>query len=440
MLALPSEGQDILRLLLLLEHKTTDVRIIYSIGISLYTFAVHVASPFNVKARQMCEGWRRWREKIPSAKLDGQRVAWFHASSLGEFEQARPIIEAYNRHFPDHRIVVTFFSPSGYEIRKNYNLAATVMYLPPDTRRNARDLIRLIHPDVSFFVKYDFWFNYIHQLDKASTPTYLVDAIFRPTQYFFKWYGRWFAKQLKCYTHFFVQNEESVSLLNSVGITQATLTGDTRFDRVDDIAKQSKQYPVVERFVGNGVPVLMAGSSWEPDEENIKKFLATYSKPLKTILAPHVISESHLQSIEKLFGADNCVRYSALNKNDAQAELFQRPVLIIDNIGMLSSLYRYATIAYIGGGFGKGIHNTLEAAIFGIPVCFGPNHTKFQEAQDLMACGAAKSYDIPQDLQAILRDWLDNSQSYTSSANASKQYMHSRLGATNTIMERILHQ
>ena len=412
------------------------MRILYSLAIGIYALGVRCASLFNGKAAQMRKGWRHWSEAFPKEKLNGARVAWFHASSLGEFEQARPVMELFRRKHPKYKVVLTFFSPSGYEVRKNYDGADIVCYLPPDTRLNARKLMQVMHPDIVFFVKYDFWFNYLQALQRRGTPTYLFSAIFRPRQYFFKWYGGWFAAQLQSYRHIFVQNEESVKLLRNVCVNHCSIAGDTRFDRVSDIARQAKIFPAVERFAGD-TPVLMAGSSWEPDEENIQRFVERWEMPLKVILAPHMIGESHLENIEQLFKTENCVRYSQLDTPDADESLFGRKVLIIDNIGMLSSLYRYATVSYIGGGFGKGIHNTLEAAVFGCPVCFGPNHSKFQEAKELLQCGGAKTYKTADELCETLSQWFGDNGSRDKASEACTEYMRSHTGATNTIMDKI---
>ena len=352
------------------------MRLLYSFGIRLYQIGVYVASLWNPKAKQMVHGWQRFFEKIPTERIEQGRTAWFHASSLGEFEQARPVLERFKKMHPDYTICLTFFSPSGYEVRKDYKEADFVCYLPMDTCHNAREFVRLINPTVAFFVKYDFWFNYLHELEKHKVPTYIFSAIFRQDQYFFKSYGRWFRNQLGCFTHIFVQNRESEELLHHFrGVTHCSVAGDTRFDRVHEIAQTAKQFPEIETFVDNK-PVLMVGSSWEPDEVHIKRFVDTYKGDFKLILAPHVISESHLESIEKLFGKDKCVRYTEI----ATPNLQDRQVLIINNFGMLSSLYQYARVAIIGGGFGQGIHNILEALTFGKPVVFGPNYGKFQEA------------------------------------------------------------
>lgn len=412
------------------------MRILYSLAIGFYAFGVRCASLFNGKAALMRKGWQHWDRQFPKEKLNGKKTAWFHASSLGEFEQARPVLEAFRSKHPEYKIVLTFFSPSGYEVRKNYEGADIVCYLPPDTRRNAQKLMQLMHPDIALFVKYDFWFNYLEALRRRVTPTYLFSAIFRRDQYFFKWYGSWFAKQLQIYRHIFVQNDESVKLLRNICVNRCSIVGDTRFDRVNDIAKQAQRFDAVEQFIGTS-PVLMAGSSWQPDEEMILKFVEQYDKPLKVILAPHQIGENHLQQIEKMFASYKCVRYSSLIAPDADNAAKQGDILVIDNIGLLSSLYRYATVAYIGGGFGRGIHNTLEAAIFAIPVCFGPNYGKFQEARDLLACGGAKSYRTAPELCTILTEWFDSDTSRRSASEACRTYMQSSIGATEKIINTL---
>lgn len=412
------------------------MRTIYSVAIGFYALAARMAACFNKKASLMTKGWREWEKTLNSKRetLDSSPVAWFHAASLGEFEQARPVLEQFRKEHPEYKVLLTFFSPSGYEIRKNYDGADAICYLPPDTRRNARKLIQLAHPDIAFFVKYEFWFNYLKVLQDKSIPTYLFSAIFRPKQFFFRWYGGWFSRQLKSYRHIFVQNEESLNLLRSIGITECSITGDTRFDRVDQIARQAKSFPEIEKFLGTS-PVLMAGSSWEPDEENLKPFITAHPE-IKVIIAPHMIGEEHLKSIETLFGKDNCIRYSALINSQLTIDNSPR-TLIIDNIGMLSSLYRYATVAYIGGGFGRGIHNTLEAAVFGCPVCFGPNHTKFQEAMGLLDCGGAKSYTSAAQLSDILTQWFTDNEALKKASTACNIFMNKNLGSTEAILENI---
>ena len=412
------------------------MRILYSIGIGFYAFAVRLAAPFNTKARQLAAGWHGWRRKVPFDTLKGYKVAWFHASSLGEFEQARPVMESFRQKHPNYKVCLTFFSPSGYEIRKNYAGADVVCYLPPDTRRNAKALIGLMHPDVAFFVKYDFWFNILEQLHSHKIATFLFSAIFRPSQYFFHSYGQWFARQLQCYSHIFVQNDESAALLKNIGIDQVSMAGDTRFDRVVDIANNAKPIATIDNFLKmcNCDKVVVAGSSWEPDESNIKAFLDVYNKPLALILAPHVINESHIRGIEHLFGDDKCVRFSQIKDIDSYEIVHGKSILIIDNIGMLSSIYQYATVAYIGGGFGKGIHNILEATAYGTPVCFGPNYLKFKEACDMIACGGAQSYSTSEELVPILSSWLDDKDARNKAITMCRNVMDHEIGSTKKIM------
>ena len=408
------------------------MRTFYTLGIYFYTLGIRLAALFGHRnARLMVRGWR-----VESGEwgVESGEWVWFHAASLGEFEQARPVLEAYRQRHPDHKVLLTFFSPSGYEVRNNYPLADRVAYLPMDTPRNARRLLDAYRPVAAFFVKYEFWYNYLHALRRRQIPTYLFSAIFRPEQYFFRPYGRWFLKQIRlCYRHIFVQNEASLQLLTRHGIN-ATLAGDTRFDRVHQIAQAAEPDAVVERWLaGHDGPVVVGGSTWPPDEELLAKFKIQDSK-LKLILAPHVISEEHLQQVEKLF--PDSIRYSQLKQSANQA-IKQSQVLIIDNIGLLSKLYRYATVAYIGGGFGVGIHNTLEAVAFGKPVLFGPNYGKFQEAKDLIACGGGFAHSDTATLETHLTPLLGDPQVLQRASEACRQYMAQNLGSTHKILDTI---
>lgn len=420
------------------------MRILYTIGIYGYTLGVRIASPFNQKARQMVRGWKESFAKLPQAPADGEKRAWFHASSLGEFEQARPVLEKFRREHPEYKICVTFFSPSGYEVRKNYPEADFICYLPMDTPSNARRFVEQLRPSVAFFVKYDFWFNYLNQLALRNVPTFIFSAIFRPNQYFFKGYGKWFRRQLgRCFTHLFVQNEESLELLRSHGITQVSIAGDTRFDRVHAIAQDARRFEEVEQFLSQHPDnkVLLAGSSWEPDEALIKQYLDHKGEKLTLILAPHVISESHIATIISLFGKEDCTRYSQIGKgchgNTPQfptSNSQSSKVLIIDNIGMLSSLYRYADVAYIGGGFGRGIHNTLEAITFGKPVVFGPNYRKFKEACDIIALKGGFAHCNYSELAKHLDSLLDNPETYREASETCTQYLNDNLGSSDLIL------
>ncbi len=411
------------------------MRALYSFGIRCYALGVRIASPFNVKARQMVDGWRQTFGRLTVAPVGKDRTAWFHASSLGEFEQARPVIEGFHKRHPEYKICVTFFSPSGYEVRKNYAEADFVSYLPMDTPANASRFVNLLHPTVVFFVKYDFWFNYLDQLRRRNIPTFIFSAIFRPDQYFFKWYGGWYLRHLqKCFAHLFVQNGESQKLLQQHGVEQVSIAGDTRFDRVNAIAQGAKRFEEIEQFLSlhGGTKVLLAGSSWEPDERNLKLYMDHVGKGVTLVLAPHVISESHLAHIESLFGKERCVRYSHIAEANPATD-----ILVIDNIGMLSSLYRYADVAYIGGGFGRGIHNILEAITFGKPVVFGPNYHKFKEACDIIELGGGFSYSAYNQLQATLDSLTGNPDAYKAAAQVCLSYMGENIGSTDIILSEV---
>ncbi|MBP5341268.1 MAG: 3-deoxy-D-manno-octulosonic acid transferase [Bacteroidales bacterium] len=411
------------------------MRLFYTIGIWFYILGIRIAALFgHGKARLMVKGWKA--VGCPWSAAPGEQVAWFHAASLGEFEQARPVLEEYKRRHPDHRIVVTFFSPSGYEVRKNYAQADAVLYLPPDLPCTVRRFLDRYRPTVAFFVKYEFWYNYLGALHRRGIPTYIFSAIFRPNQYFFKGVP-WFRNQLRdCFNHLFVQNEESLNLLKSIGIEHCSVAGDTRFDRVHQIAVAAEGNEVVERFLdGHQGKVLVAGSTWPPDEALITQAIRqSDNQAIRLILAPHVISEEHLKQIEALF--PDSVRYS-------QVASGQWPeasnVLIIDNIGLLSKLYRYADVAYIGGGFGVGIHNILEAVTFGKPVLFGPNYHKFQEAKDIIARGGGFSHHDGESLNQHLQPLLTDPEAYAKASQACLDYMTANLGSTEKILSTIDH-
>ena len=404
---------------------------LYNIIIYLYQLGVAVYSLFNEKVRKMWRGERAafgvLREKVdPTAKY-----VWFHAASLGEFEQGRPLMEQMRRERPDLKILLTFFSPSGYEVRKNYEGADIVCYLPLDTVTNARRFLRTVRPVMAFFIKYEFWYNYLHVLKHRGVPVYSVSSIFRPDQVFFKWYGRQYGRVLHCFTHFFVQNEQSRELLGSIGITDVTITGDTRFDRVLHIKEQARQLPVVERFVGESPKVFVAGSSWPPDEEIFIRYFREHPE-WKLIIAPHVIDETHLQQIEHLLEGRKVVRYTNPD-SPADAE-----VLIIDCFGLLSNIYHYGSVAYVGGGFGVSIHNTVEAAVWGVPVIFGPNNQKFQEAQELKACGGGLEISGYDDFACLMDRFAADETALRQAGRAAGDYVQGRSGATQKILSATL--
>ena len=430
----------------------------YNIAIYIYLIGVAIGSLFNKKIKKM---WRGEREAVDllKEKVDPTaKYVWFHAASLGEFEQGRPLIEQLRATHPEYKILLTFFSPSGYEVRKNYEGADIVCYLPLDTIRNARRFLRAVHPVMAFFIKYEFWYNYLHILRHRGVPVYSVSSIFRPGQVFFKWYGRNYAKVLRCITHFFVQNEVSLKLLKGIGIDEATVVGDTRFDRVLQIKEQSKELPIVEAFKGingkgnackkelsedackeelsengsKGCKVFVAGSSWQPDEDIFIRFFNDHPD-WKLIIAPHVIGEDHLAYIlDKL--QMKAVRYTQATEQSAA----EARCLIIDCFGLLSTIYRYGEIAYVGGGFGVGIHNVPEAAVWGVPVLFGPNNKRFQEAQDLLACKGSFEVTDYDSFNTIISRLISDDKFRHQCGEASANYVKSRSGATDIIMKSVV--
>ena len=448
----------------------------YNIAIYIYLIGVAIGSLFNKKIKKM---WRGEREAVDllKEKVDPTaKYVWFHAASLGEFEQGRPLIEQLRATHPEYKILLTFFSPSGYEVRKNYEGADIVCYLPLDTIRNARRFLRAVHPVMAFFIKYEFWYNYLHILKHRGVPVYSVSSIFRPGQVFFKWYGRNYAKVLHCITHFFVQNEVSLQLLKGIGIDEATVVGDTRFDRVLQIKEQAKELPIVEAFKGingkgeackedlsedackgdfsedackgalsedackkdlsengcKGCKVFVAGSSWQPDEGIFIRFFNDHPD-WKLIIAPHVIGENHLAYIlDKL--QMKAVRYTQATEQSAA----EARCLIIDCFGLLSTIYRYGEIAYVGGGFGVGIHNVPEAAVWGVPVLFGPNNKRFQEAQDLLACKGSFEVTDYDSFNTIISRLISDDKFRHQCGEASANYVKSRSGATDIIMKSVV--
>ena len=401
----------------------------YNIAIYIYLIGVAIASCFNKKVKKMWAGERQ-AIKVLREKVDpNARYIWFHAASLGEFEQGRPLMEYLRKTHPEYKILLTFFSPSGYEVRKNYEGADIICYLPLDTIRNARRFLRAIKPVMAFFIKYEFWYNYLHILQHRGIPTYSVSSIFRPDQIFFQWYGKGYGRVLKCFTHFFVQNIESKNLLAKLDIHDVEVVGDTRFDRVLQIKEASKQLPIVEKFTENTSKVFIAGSSWLPDEEVFLKYFNLH-KDWKLIVAPHVIGEDHLAQIFELLKGRRVVRYTeATEENVKDAE-----VLIIDCFGLLSSIYHYGTISYVGGGFGVGIHNVLEAAVWDIPVIFGPNNKRFQEAQGLIMAGGGFEINDYQNFRDLMMRFETDEMFLQTSKKHAGEFVKGRAGATEKIM------
>jgi 3-deoxy-D-manno-octulosonic-acid transferase len=403
--------------------------LIYNIFIHLYHRLIWVSSFFKPKAKAWFDGRKGVFEKLEATIDHDKPIAWFHCASLGEFEQGRPVIEAFRKAFPQKRVLLTFFSPSGFEIRKNYPGADYIFYLPIDTSGNARKFVGIVNPEVAVFVKYEYWFNYIRCLKRSNIPIIYISAIFRPGQRFFTWYGRWQLRMLKMVDHFFVQNELSAKLLRNSNIDRVIVSGDTRFDRVSNILKENRKFPLIEQFAGDK-PLLLAGSTWPADEEIISGFLDSEIAHMKFIFAPHEVHPDRINSLVKKLPA-KVLKFSEANGqnvNDAQ-------ILVIDSIGILSHLYQYATIAYIGGGFGVGIHNILEAATYGKPVIFGPNYGKFQEAVDLIAKGGAFSIKTAEEFRIVVAQLLNNPVLLNNACGASAGYVQQQKGATALIID-----
>ncbi len=410
------------------------MNIIYNIGTRAYFQAIRIAAHFgHRKAKLMQEGRDNWYERLAGQMkpLQGTKIIWFHAASLGEFEQGRPLIEALHDRYPDFKIVQTFFSPSGYEVRKNYKGADVICYLPYDTPSNCRKFLDLVKPEFAIFVKYEFWGNILQELHRRSIPTYLVSGIFRKRQAFFKWYGSIVRPVLKCFTHLFVQDEESKRLVEELGIKNVTVCGDTRFDRVIAIQQQAKEFPWAKKFVEKSSFVLVAGSSWPKDEEILLDHFNRHSE-MKLIIAPHEIHEEHIQSIISQLKRPY-MRYSQMD----EAKLADVDCLIIDAIGFLSGIYRYGHIAYIGGGFGVGIHNTLEAAVYGIPVLFGPNHTAFREALGLLEAKGGFSFSNAGDYNVLMDGFIADREALEKAGKNAGLYVSENSGATETIFSAV---
>lgn len=402
----------------------------YQVAIYLYLCGVALASIFSKKVKKMWKGERQTLDILKSKVNPNHQYIWFHAASLGEFEQGRPLIERIRADYPEYKILLTFFSPSGYEVRKDYEHADIVCYLPIDTIRNARRFLRTVRPCMAFFIKYEFWYNYLHILKHRNVPVYSVSSIFREHQIFFRWYGKSYAGVLRCFTHFFVQNEKSKHLLHTIGIDTVDVVGDTRFDRVLQIKEKAQQLPIVEAFKADK-KVFVAGSSWAPDEDIFIPFM-NECKDWKMIIAPHVISEEHLKRIEEKCKGKT-VRYTATTPEEAA----QAQCLLIDCFGLLSSVYHYGEVAYVGGGFGVGIHNVLEAVVWKMPVLFGPNHQRFQEAQELIKAKGGFEITDSSSFAHMMQQFMTQQEYLRLSGEAAGSYVESKAGATHKILKQI---
>ncbi len=407
----------------------------YTLAIHLYAFLIEIISPFHKKARMMRLGqWKTnsiLREKIEP----GAKYIWFHASSLGEFEQGRPMMEKIKAGYPQYKILLTFFSPSGFEVRKNYNGADVICYLPFDTPYKVRKFLKLARPSMAIFIKYEFWANYLTELKKRNIPTYIISAIFQPNQLFFRWYGKPYRNVLGCFDHLYVQDNQSAELLAEYQITNVSVTGDTRFDRVLDVFEQARPVPVVEQFLKNAggekQSILVAGSSWPHEEDFIIRYFNEHPE-IKLIIAPHEIDREHLLDIHS-----KLKRPSVRLSDATEQHIAGKDCLIVDSFGLLSSIYRYGDIAYIGGGFGKGIHNILEAAVYSIPVIFGPKYQKFKEAKDIIAIGGGFSVSTDNAFFIKMDELLTYRDLMKEAGAAAGNFVKNSTGATDKILKQL---
>ncbi len=408
---------------------------LYTFSIHIYSILIKLAAPFNLKASQISKGRHQVFAQLQSKIKHDRPIIWVHCASLGEFEQGRPVIEAIRQQYTGYQILLTFFSPSGYEIRKNYPMADYISYLPADTPGNARKFIELVRPELVFFVKYEFWHNYIQELKKQNIPLYLFSAIFRENQLFFKksFIAKWYRQMLHGFTNFFVQDDQSVELLAQIGIRNVTKAGDTRFDRVAEIARNGKEIALVEKFKGKS-QLVVAGSTWKPDEELLVEYIHSHPDT-KFIIAPH---ETKPANIERLI---NLWKSPVICYTEATEEtVMNRQVLIVNTIGVLSSIYKYADLSYIGGGFGVGIHNTLEAAIFGMPIVFGPNYLRFNEATSMVKLGIAFPINDYSTLQPVFDSLLSDTEKRNQIAQKCIQFTDQNLGATQIILNKVFNK
>jgi 3-deoxy-D-manno-octulosonic-acid transferase len=405
------------------------MHILYNTAIHVYHFLIWLVSFRNPKAKKWLSGRKNLFERIQKEVVPGNHLLWFHVSSLGEFEQARPVIEGVKKYFPSYRILLTFFSPSGYELKKDYPLADYVYYMPLDTPRNASRFLDLVKPEKVFFVKYEFWFNFLTELKNREIPTFIFSALFRPSQFFFQSWGKWFRKVLKVYTHIFVQNQTSYETLHKFGFDNVSISGDTRLDRVAQIAKAASVLPKIEQFCA-GKQVIVAGSTWPEDEAIFLNYINECTHQVKFIVAPHEVNQGSLNRITALLKRP----YVLYSSDSTTEQLDSAQVLIVDGYGYLVSVYRYATIAYIGGGFTTGIHSILEPAVYGMPVVFGPDYHKFHEAVEMIQLGAAHTISNYEELSNLFEGYLTDKKKLKNESIFASQYVESNRGATEKIV------
>lgn len=410
--------------------------IIYNIGIYIFAFIVKLASFRLLKAKQMTDGrkdiFKRLKEQLDS----NSEIVWFHSSSLGEFEQGRPVIEEYKRCYPHKKLLLTFFSPSGYEVRKNYDGVDYIFYLPYDTKSDVKRFLDIVKPTEVYFIKYEFWINYMSEIKRRGIKFYIFSSIFNPKQLFFKWYGGFYRKTLLAFTHIFVQDENSKTLLNGIGLDNVTVAGDTRFDRVYEITKESKELPIIASFKGDS-SCFICGSSWEADDEIVCNLIRLKRDKIKFIIAPHELGKQKILSLQSTLNSEGFK--TALYTESNEESVVDVEVLIINCIGILSSIYKYGDASMIGGGFGVGIHNTLEAATFGLPLIFGENYQKFKEAIDLVSIGVATPIKGSEDAEKWFDEFFQNSQLREELSKKASDYVSSKIGATKIILEQVLN-
>jgi 3-deoxy-D-manno-octulosonic-acid transferase len=405
--------------------------IIYNILIRILNLIILIYSKFNVKARLLVDGRRHTFNTIEEKRITGKKCLWFHCASLGEFEQALPLIEKIKENFPNFQLFISFFSPSGFEYQKDNSIVDGVFYLPADTKSNARSLLELLNPEAVFFIKYEFWFNYLKACNEKNIPVFSVSTILRPDQVFFKFYGSFYREMLRKFNYFFVQNQETLDLLKNIGLENAIVSGDTRFDRVEAILKEQTSIMPIEKFAGDS-PLIVLGSTWRKDIDLWMHFI-NQSNDLKFIIAPHNITEEEMSYIEERIQQE-VVRYSSI-----LGDMDKAPVLIIDNIGMLSTIYKYSYIAYVGGAFGEGLHNILEPATFAKPVLIGKgkSNKKYHEVRALIKRGGAYEVANPKELEHVMNDLLRDVAFYKESSRASRSYVEENLGSADAILENL---
>ena len=404
---------------------------IYSILTQLAHYLIKVIALFNPKIKLFVNGRKNVWDKLKQHIQPSTKTIWVHCASLGEFEQGLPILESLKKHYVSHKIVLTFFSPSGYEVKKNSNAADIICYLPLDTKKNARNFIKIVQPDFAIFVKYEFWPNYLSELHNQNISTYLVSGIFRKEQLFFKWHGKWMRKSLHTFAHFFIQNQQSEKLLHSINLTNTTITGDTRFDRVIEIINRDNSLLFIEQFKNNTTTIVY-GSSWPEDEVAYLDFINTSNKAVKHIIAPHNIKKHHIENLK-----NSITKPALLHSQLSDENLAAYDVFIIDSIGLLTKIYSYADIAFVGGAFKTGLHNTLEPAAFGIPIITGPKYAKFQEASDLVNLGGIMVVNSKKEYENTLEKLINSEELRSTTGNINKTYVTQKAGATIKIMTQL---